>query len=177
MIRHKNQVAGICASGAALMLAVFPAAMSQAKPAQESIADSADSATESTDHRKKSLRVLRSEYYSAEEDFYDLFNSINSTDEFDVVCQDEVPFGVRKKVHTCKAAFLLRYEDKLASKYSNRMSRIGEDSLPSTSQIDEKQEQLRNEISSAVNNNPEMQKLYVILVNAKKDYEARQQDP
>lgn len=174
---HKFKIAGIGTVGVALMLAVVPSAICKPLPPQESESESADTAIQNTDYRSKSLGRLRKDFYSAEKDFYTLFNSINSSDEFDVDCKDEVPFGSRGKVHACKADFLRKYEAKVASKYDNRLSRIGEDSLPSTSEIDKKQELLRSEISAAVSGNPEMQKLYVILLKAKEDYEAKQRDP
>ena len=159
------------------MLVVVPAAMCQPMAAQESEPTSADTAKENTDYRRKSLSRLRREFNTAEEDFYALFNLVNSRDEFDVECRNEVPLGSRRKVHACKADFLWKYEAELASQYSNRADRFGSGSVPGDSQLDEKQEQLRNEISSALSaDNPELQKSFAILVRAKKDYEAKQKD-
>jgi hypothetical protein len=175
--RQKNQILGNCWPVMALMLAVVPAATCQAISGQENAPATVDVAADNAGYRKISLNRLRKEFYSAEEKFYATFNSINSTDEFDVDCKDEVQFGRGGKVHACKASFLRKYESRLASKYSRRMSRIGDDALPSESEIDAKQEQLRKEISAAIDENPDMKKRYAELVQAKKDYEARQLDP
>ena len=177
MIRHKNRLTGFIAAGLVLTFSIVPAAASQPMAGQENDAASASTATESTERQNKSLKELRKEYYSAEEKFYGRFNALNSSDDFDVDCKDEVPFGRGEKVHACKAAFLRKYEARLASKFSRRMSRIGEDALPSETEIDQKQEQLRKEISAAVDQNPDMQALYAELVRAKQDYVAKQQNP
>lgn len=158
------------------MLVVVPAAMCQPMAAQESEPASADTAKENTDYRRKSLSRLRREFNTAQEDFYALFNLVNSSDEFDVECRNEVPLGSRRKVHACKAEFLWKYEAELGSQYSNRVDGFGGSSVPSVAQLDKKQEQLRNEISSALSDNAELQKSFAILVRAKKDYEAKQND-
>ena len=158
------------------MLVVVPAAMCQPMAAQESEPESADTAKENTDYRRKSLSRLRREFNTAQEDFYALFNLVNSSDEFDVECRNEVPLGSRRKVHACKAEFLWKYEAELGSQYSNRVDGFGGSSVPSVAQLDKKQEQLRNEISSALSDNAELQKSFAILVRAKKDYEAKQND-
>ena len=79
-------------------------------------------------------------------------------------------------MHACKADFLWKYEAELGSQYSNRVDGFGSGSVPSAAQLDEKQEQLRNEISSALSKSQELQKSFAILVRAKKDYEAKQKD-
>jgi hypothetical protein len=176
MASGKIQILAVCASGVALLLAVVPLAMSQDMDGQESEPASADFASGQSNNQEKSLDSLREEFYGAENDFYGLFNSINSSDDFDVDCRDEVPFGRKDKVHACKADFLRKYEAKLASFYSRRMSGVGAKSPPDADEVDAKQEQLRNEISAAISGNAEVQKSYARLVDAKRNYEARLQD-
>jgi hypothetical protein len=176
MVRRKIQVAGISATGAALMLAVVPVAMCRPMPAQETEPASADAAKENTDYRKKSLSRLRKEFNDAEEEFYALFNSVNTDDEFDVDCRNEVALGSRRKVHACKADFLWKYEAEMAEEYGRRIDGEGGGSLLRGSQLEKKQELLRSKISSAISENPELQRSFAILARAKKDVDAKQRD-
>ena len=50
--------------------------------------------------------ALRMEIQSAETEVYNLFNELNSNDEFDVTCEDVVYTGSRIPRRTCMAAFL-----------------------------------------------------------------------
>ena len=50
--------------------------------------------------------ALRMEIQSAETEVYNLFNELNSNDEFDVTCEDVVYTGTRIPRRTCMAAFL-----------------------------------------------------------------------
>lgn len=176
MVQRNNQIVGNVASGVALMLVIVSTGLCQAVSAQDTGSASADTVKENTDYRKKSLNVLRREFNEAEENFYDLFNEINSSDDFDVDCKNEVPLGGRRKVHACKADFLWRYEADQAAQYSNQISNMAGGSALNTSQVEKKQEQLRNEISSAITEYPELKESFAILVKAKKDYDAKQAD-
>jgi hypothetical protein len=50
----------------------------------------------------KSLIDLRHEMYRAEEALYDLFNSLNTDDDFDIRCYEEVPTGSKIPQRVCK---------------------------------------------------------------------------
>jgi len=173
MVQRKTKVIGIFASGVALMLA---AAMYQPVLAQESEPASADAVKEDTSYKRKSLSRLRQELYDAEEAFYAAFNSVNSDDEFDVECKNEAPLGSRRKEHACKADFLWKYEAEAATRYSSRIDGEGGGGLPSSAQLGKKQEQLRNMLSAAISDDPEVQRSFALLAKAKKNYEAKQQD-
>jgi len=58
----------------------------------------------------KSLIQLRDELYEAEEEFFKLFNEVNSNDDFDVDCDYEVFLGSRRKHHLCIPRFAKRIE-------------------------------------------------------------------
>lgn len=168
MARGKVSKFGVCVTGVAFLIAAVPVAMSQASSAQESAPAPVDATA-----AEESLDSLRQAFYNAENDFYGAFNAINSSDEFDVDCRDEVPFGRKDKVHACKAEFLREYEARLASYYSRRMSGVGAKSPPDGDEVDEKQALLREEISVAISTRPEVRAYYAALVKAKGDYEAR----
>jgi hypothetical protein len=54
---------------------------------------------------QRSLTELRLETFRAEDDFYDLFNSMNSDDEFDVHCNRETPTGSHIGRRVCRANY------------------------------------------------------------------------
>ena len=56
---------------------------------------------------QRSLTELRLKMFWAEEEFYDLFNSLNSDDEYDVHCYREKPTGSHIRRRICRA----NYED------------------------------------------------------------------
>lgn len=60
-----------------------------------------------------SLLSLRMEVYRAEEYKFEIFNSLNSTDEFDIKCKWYAPTGTRIKQWVCDVGYMkkARYED------------------------------------------------------------------
>ena len=53
-----------------------------------------------------SLFSLRMEVYRAEEYKFDIFNSLNSTDEFDITCEWRAPLGSRIPRRFCEAGYI-----------------------------------------------------------------------
>ena len=53
----------------------------------------------------KSLVKLQREMYRAEEALYDLFNSFNTDDDFDIRCHKEAPTGSKIKRRVCKSSW------------------------------------------------------------------------
>jgi hypothetical protein len=53
----------------------------------------------------KSLIELKHEMYRAEDTLYDLFNSVNIDDQFDIRCYEEAPTGSKLKVRVCKTNY------------------------------------------------------------------------
>ena len=55
--------------------------------------------------RGRRLSELRYELQAAREHAYDVFNALNSNDEFDILCDDERKYHSRTKKRVCKARF------------------------------------------------------------------------
>ena len=55
----------------------------------------------------KPLHALRREVYLAEENFFDVFSSINEDDEYDVRCFYEIPSFTHIRRHVCRANFVI----------------------------------------------------------------------
>jgi hypothetical protein len=68
--------------------------------------ESSESIEEIIVYGDKSLHDLRLEVYKAEENFFEVFNSVNEDDEFDVRCFYEVPSFTHIRRHVCRAYFV-----------------------------------------------------------------------
>jgi len=69
--------------------------------------ESSESIEEIVVYGDKSIGVLRREVYKAEENFFDLFNSLNQDFEYDVNCYYEVPSFTHIRHHVCRANFVV----------------------------------------------------------------------
>lgn len=56
-------------------------------------------------------RLLRAEIRKLERDMFELFNKLNSNDEFDVTCDYHTPTGSKIPLWRCEPAFILRAEN------------------------------------------------------------------
>ena len=131
-------------------------------------------AEEETSWQKKSERQLQKEYREAEEAFYAAFNDVNSTNDFDVSCQTRAPLGSRKRVRTCQAKFLWDYEEEAAEQITRNGGTGGGSMRTSPTQLQARQEALRDEMSAAIQEHPEVSEAFSRLATAKRHYEAKQ---
>jgi len=69
--------------------------------------ESSESIEEIVVYGDKPLSTLRREVYKAEENFFDLFSSLNQDDEYDVRCYYEVPSFTHIRRHVCRANFVI----------------------------------------------------------------------
>jgi len=93
--------------GAALWLAYAPIVVCQAA----SVGDketAAPATIEEISVYGKSPGKLRHEVYKAEDEFYKLFNTLNSDDEYDVHCVFETPTGSHVKRRYCRANYFTK---------------------------------------------------------------------
>ena len=157
-------------------------ALSVILQAQQAIAQQGDSAApqaeEDDSWKSKSLRQLRKEYQEAEEGFYDAFNAINSDDEFDISCKNRKPLGSRKRERVCQAKFRWDYESELASAFARANNSGGLTGMPAdqTARMEQKQNQLRAEMSSLIAEVPVVKQAFAELARAKQHYEAKMAD-
>jgi hypothetical protein len=143
--------------------------------AQQGDNAAAPQAEEDDSWKRKSLRQLRKEQQEAEEDFYDAFNSVNSDDEFDISCKNRKPLGSRRRERACQAKFLWEYEEDFARISARAISSSGVSGMPAdqTARMEEKQTQLRNEMSSLIAEVPVVKQAFAELARAKRHYEAK----
>jgi hypothetical protein len=121
-LQSKSNVRGFSRLGIVLLLLDVPIGMSRVACAEEFEQkpeetideiisetveqESSESIEEITVYGDKSLHDLRLEVYKAEENFFEVFNSVNEDDEFDVRCFYEVPSFTHIRRHVCRANFV-----------------------------------------------------------------------
>ena len=81
------------------------AAQSEPTPPADRADERAEQIEEITVLGQRSLRALRLEVQAARERVYDLFNSLNSNDEFDITCQNVPMTGTRIPQRVCRPQF------------------------------------------------------------------------
>lgn len=100
-----------------LVLSVAIASLSQVVLAQEEAENAAESVEEIVVYGERSLANLRSEMYSAQEDFFDVFNTLNSRNEFDINCDFQTILGERRRYHVCTPQFATKLEAAASARY------------------------------------------------------------
>jgi hypothetical protein len=92
--------------GVVLLLVLPLSGVCQSEPPQAE--ESAQTIEEVIVRGSKPLIKLKHEMYRAEEALYDLFNSLNTDDDFDIRCYEEVPTGSKIPRRVCRTNFVTR---------------------------------------------------------------------
>ena len=119
---------------------------------------------------EKSLIQLRLELNRAEDKAFDLFNSLNSNDEYDIHCYMEAPTGSRIKRRVCRANFVVDATTNVAKAFQ-----LG---LPSNSDwaaVQLKYKHLQEEMEALVVERPEFFDALSEFSEAKKALESENQ--
>ena len=171
MTGPKATLSGILAGAACLLL------LSSAGWAQDD-ADEADSAiTEEVEeivvYGERSIIDLRFEVYRAQENLFDVFNELNSTDEFDVKCEYVTRLATgRRKHHVCEPKYLRLHRADAAA----RQAQVGSDALPQPlSRLQRKTDALWAEMAELMVKHPELKEAVDSLASANNAYEAEQE--
>ena len=177
--RHSIRVVEHCTAGIVLMLALVPIGLCQTTPEHESEQAPPDAMEEIVVYGDKSIVLLRREFYRAEENFFDVFNSLNSTDEFDIKCEYVVDLGSRRRHHLCMPKFSRKIEY-LATQDMLARSAMGKGAPPyefhpNQRTLKGKDELLWKEMSSLLSKRLELQKAFNDLTEKKRKYESEGQ--
>ena len=100
----------------------------------------------------------------AEENFFAVFNALNSDDDYDVDCDYVFSIGAHRRLRTCKAQFLIDYEEDLASGWMTNFARLRR-----------KERELVEEMRIQVAEHPELLEVFIELAKAKQDYASERQ--
>ena len=102
----------------------------------------------------KPLHALRREVYRAEQNFFDVFNSLNEDDEYDVRCFYEIPSFTHIRRHVCRARFV---SDATSAESAPWFSeQVGAINRPASIVIQRKKKRLREIIEALVAEHPEL---------------------
>ncbi len=113
----------------------------------------------------KSLKELRREAWSSEEDFYARYNELNDDPDFHVRCFYETPTGSRLKNHVCRAKFVTEAYSKNAGRKrfsANRTSR--QDDNP---EVAAKTTEFQEKLETFINTDADLQAAYLKYSNAR----------
>ena len=139
----------VIASTGALLLLVLPmSGMCQSDAAQTR--ESSEPIEEIVVRAYKPLIHLKLEMYDAEEALYDVYNSLNSDDDFDIHCYREAPTGSKIKQRVCKTQKL----GKILAEETQRMMR-GEPYVFPTGEINRMNEHMLAEMTELASTHPE----------------------
>ena len=116
--------------------------------------ESSESIEEIIVYGNKSLAALRREVYKAEENFFDLFNSLNQDFEYDVNCYYEAPSFTRIKRHVCRANFVVEATSVQYVEIRTRGPRYP--TVPPDLVIAKKKKILRQKMEALVAEHPEL---------------------
>ena len=103
---------------------------------------------------EKSVGDLRREVYKAEENFFDLFNSLNQDFEYDVNCYYEMPTGTHIRRHVCRANFVVEATSVQYVEIRTRGPRYP--TVPPELVIAKKKKLLRQKLETLVAEHPEL---------------------
>jgi hypothetical protein len=171
LIQRDIQVVRNYIVGIVLMLTLTPIGLSQTTPVQAPAPASSDLQKEIIVEGKKTLRNLREELYTAEDNFFALFNSLNSSDAFDIECDFVVRIGSRRKDRLCMSKFARTQE---AHATSAKIAENQWDSPTYEQEQTKKQEALlQKEMSALVSKHPELYEAFTKLAIAKQRFESR----
>jgi hypothetical protein len=146
----------------ALTLVLAPVGICQTDLAEEPESESSSTIEEIVVYGKKNIIHLRHAVYAAEENFFAVFNSLNSDDEYDVVCKYVFRLASHRRLRECKAKFLIKMEsDYFVTMWS-----------PNLATIRRKEKLLVEEMRTQVSQHPELLEVFTEMAEAKQDYDS-----
>jgi Na+-transporting methylmalonyl-CoA/oxaloacetate decarboxylase gamma subunit len=134
--------------------------------------ESSESIEEIIVYGDKPLHTLRREVYTAEENFFDLFTSLNQDDDYDVRCYYEVPSFTHIRRHVCRANFVI---DATSAEAASFLGKGGGPALPAEMVIEGKKERFREVIEALVAEHPELLQALSKYTNARQILESEKE--
>jgi len=145
----------------ALNVCIASAGLSQTAPA-DAVTSGGDKAPEEIIvYGKTNIVILRNAVYRAEENFFDLFNSLNSDDAFDIECdKHQNAEQKRRSKRRCSPSFALEYEAWVTGRYLRNgglmgMSNPAFANLEYQARVRAKEREMWAEMGELIEANPE----------------------
>ena len=108
----KIRFGGVCATGIVLLFVLTPVGLCQTvsnqkqEPALPDAIEENEEIEEIVVYGSKSLGHLRDQMHRAEVKVFDLFNSFNDEEEFNIHCRRVAPIGTRIKKRVCRPNYV-----------------------------------------------------------------------
>ena len=168
------------------------AALAQNPPASQRETAAAQEVQDEVIVRGRRLGELRDGIDKAREQAYAIFNEINSDDDFDVRCRDEVKYHSHAKHRVCRPKFEDRIQAAAAREYLSSLfwncpggggvtqgcifSNVGQSAIAAAGsvegQLPYKQDQIADEILRLANENEQFAQAILDWFEAQQQYEA-----
>jgi hypothetical protein len=120
----------------------------------------------------KPLPALRRDVYRVEENFFDLYSSLNQDDDFDVRCYYEVPSFTHIRRHVCRAKFVV---DATSAEAARFLGKAVGPAVPAELAIEGKKERFREVIEALVAEHPELLQALSKYTNARQILESEKE--
>jgi hypothetical protein len=170
-LQRNFRVGGVSTTAVVLLFALAPLSMCRIAAAQEGEPEPAETIEEIVVYGNKSLVQLHLELYKAEDAVIDLFNSLNSDDEFDIHCDQGAQTGSHIKKRVCKTNY---FRDLIREATHEALS-IGGAYIHPVQEIKRKDELLRKEMEALIVERPELLNAISEASDAKQVYESERQ--
>jgi hypothetical protein len=170
-LQRNFRVGGVSTTAVVLLLALTPLGMCRIAAAQQVEPEPAETIEEIVVYGHKSLVRLHRDLYKAEDAVFDLFNSLNSDDEFNIRCRKEAPTGSHIKKRVCKTNY---FRDLIREATHEALS-IGGAYIHPVQEIKRKDELLRKEMEALMVERPELANAISKAFDAKQVYDSERQ--
>jgi len=153
-------------AGAVLMLALPQIGLCQVTSFKDISDDDIDALDEIVVYGQPTLRQLRKGIYKAEENFYELFNSLNSGRQFDIGCFYRRFVGSHIRRRVCEAYFVKGAD----------AGWLVQGGVPVWAYVRHKDKQMRREMASLVTEHTELQVALIEFAHAKQTFNVAVQE-
>ena len=146
----------ILITGTVLSLALVTSGNCQSVPNSEAAPEAGEEIEEIQVYGHKSLLHLRLDIYEAEDAYFDLFNSLNSDDDYDIHCYLEAQTGTRLRRRMCKTQYMVRLEAEATAEWVGASrARPGQSYLDPRARVRRLDALVQEEMGRLIAENPE----------------------
>ena len=170
-LQRNFRVGGVSTTAVVLLFALTPLGMCRIAAAQQVEPEPAETIEEIVVYGNKSLVQLHLELYKAEDVAFEVFNSLNSDDEFDIHCYKEAPTGSHIKKRVCKT----NYQRDLIGEATRESFLFGGPYIHPVLEIKQKDELMRKEMEALMVERPELLNAVSEAFDAKQVYDSERQ--
>ena len=165
--QRNYKVSGVFTTVTILLLVLIPIIMGHFALAQEVEQAPIETIEEVVVYGDKSLITLRQAVFRAQENFFELFSSLNDDDEYDIRCFYDVPTGTHIRRHVCRANFVTAATSAEAAVWFPIPQTPV---VPAQTVINQKKRHLREKMETLISGRPEMREALINYTYTKQNY-------